>query len=197
MLTSEFYTLVLSFFILMDSIGNIPLFSVYLKHLPAKRQRQIIVRELLIALLIIGTFYFIGEWLLTSLGIGPPAIQVSGGIILFLIAIKLVFADSHVDKPEAALKEEPFIVPLAIPCVAGPGILTATMFYSHQGTTATTLTALFVAWLFTFILLYFAPLLQKVLKKQAMSAIEKLMGLLLTMMAVEMFLEGFSSCMAK
>lgn len=179
-------------FLLMDSIGNVPIFVSILKNVPQKRQRNIIIRELIIALIIIVIFYFIGETLLGFLNVKMPTIMISGGIILFLIAIRMIFPskqDSHAELPHDS---EPFIVPLATPLVAGPAVLAAVMLYSgqHMHSTMTTLTAIFVAWGASTLVLLSSSLWKKLLGDRGLVACERFMGLILTLIAVQMFLQG-------
>lgn len=179
----------LALFFLMDSIGNIPLFLSLLKHVPKKRQRFVIFRELLIALCTFITFIFIGDFFLKRLGISKPSLLISGGLILFLIAIRMIFP-SATEQEEKLPKTEPFIVPLAIPMVAGPAVLAALMVYATTMPKAAILFSTFLAWGASTFILIFASSLREILGKKGVLASEKLMGLILTLIAVEMFLDG-------
>ena len=184
------FSLVFSLFLLMDPIGNIPMYVSLLKDLPHKRQRIVIIRELTIALFVIILFIFLGEYLLELLHVGESTILISGGLILFMIALRMIFPkgkDSVSSHPEEG---EPFIVPLAIPLVAGPSVLAAVMIYSHRESSFILVSAVFIAWLFSTLILISAPLLKKILGNRGVIACERLMGLLLTLMAVQMFLDG-------
>ncbi len=173
----------------MDSIGNVPIFLSILKEIPAKRQRYIIFRELLIALFIIIAFYFIGNYLLSLLKISQAAVLISGGIILFIIGIKLVFPSEKTH--EVSKKEEPFLVPLAVPLVSGPAVLATVMLYSHQKIpTFVVIEAILISWAATTTILLLSPLLQRVLKERGLLACEKFTGLILIMLSVQMFLDG-------
>ncbi len=180
-----------SLFLLMDPIGNIPLFISALKEVPSKRQFQIILRELLIALCIMVGFHFVGDMLLTALHVTQYAVLISGGIVLFLIALKMIFP-SKIDV-EVPVAKEPFIVPLAIPLVAGPAVLAAIMLYARQEPqTFLTLAAIVIAWAISTVILLTSALLNKILGKRGILACEKLMGLILTMISIQMFLEGIA-----
>lgn len=183
-----------AFFLLMDSLGNVPLFLAMLKDFPPRKRSQIILRELLIALLVIVAFYFLGDIFLDSLSIRQHTILMAGGIILFLIALRMIFPDLvHKNTGVTPLTKEPFIVPLAVPLIAGPAILASVMLYSQQEETPfVVLTALFLAWILSTIILLSSGFLQKILKERGLTACERLMGLLLTLMSVQMFLEGVS-----
>lgn len=181
-------------FFLMDSIGNVPIFIALLKNFSPRKQLFIILRELLIALGIIVLFYFIGDLFLEALSISDQSLRMSGGIILFLISIKMIFPTKKDPESAHSLKNEPLIVPLAIPLIAGPAILATVMIYSGQGfPTVYTLSAIGIAWLFTTLILLVAPFLQKVLGEKGLIALERLMGLILTLIAIQMFLDGISS----
>ncbi|MES2200566.1 MAG: MarC family protein [Chlamydiota bacterium] len=188
------FPIAFTLFLLMDSLGNIPLFIAILKDFPPKKQRQIILRELTFALAIIVAFYFLGNLLLDLIHVKQHTILMAGGIILFLIAIRMVFPEFFYSKPKkASSHKEPFIVPLAIPLVAGPAVLASIMLYSKEGAPhSTVLSALFLAWIASSIILLSSSLLQKVLGERGLTACERLMGLLLTLISVQMFLQGVS-----
>jgi len=186
------FSMALALFLLMDSVGNVPIYISILKELDPKRQRFIIFRELIIALFIIIAFYFLGDYLLDLLHISQEAVQISGGIILFVIGLKLVFPtgkSSFSDTPG----EEPFLVPLAVPLVAGPAVLATVILYSHQDIPIwKAISAIIVAWLATTVILLSSTKLQKILGNKGIAACEKFTGLLLIMLAVQMTLNGIS-----
>lgn len=187
-------SLTISLFLLMDSIGNLPIFLSLLKEIPAKRQRVIILRELLIALGAMIFFYYVGEVLLNALGVKQHTVIIAGGIILFLISLKMIFpARKSPDVDVHDVSKEPFIVPLAIPLVAGPAVLAAIMLYSHQdGNNWVILSAIVIAWAASTLILLSGTFLKKILGWRGIIACERLMGLILTLIAVQMFLEGVS-----
>ncbi|MBS0605179.1 MAG: YhgN family NAAT transporter [Verrucomicrobia bacterium] len=179
-------------FLLMDPIGNVPIFVSVLKDIDPARQRKIIMRELIIALIIIILFNFIGDALLGFLNVTMPTILISGGIILFLIALKMIFPGRRDPDVELPQDKEPFIVPLATPLVAGPAVLAAVMLYSgqHENDTFITLGAIVIAWAASTLILLSSALWKKLLGWRGLVACERLMGLILTLIAVQMFLEG-------
>jgi multiple antibiotic resistance protein len=179
-----------SLFLLMDSIGNIPLFIAILKDIPHKRQRQIILRELIIALGIMVLFNYLGDFLLSALQVTQYSVLISGGIILFLIALKMIFPAKGAELTPTGEKE-PFIVPLAIPLVAGPAVLAAIILYSRQET-GSSIVAIIAAWIVTTLILISSTFLNKIMGKRGILACERLMGLVLTMIAIQMFLEGLA-----
>jgi len=189
---SSLFSIAFSLFLLMDPIGNIPLYVSVLKDVDHKRQFKIIIRELLIALFVIILFSFLGDYILKLLRVSHQTIMISGGLILFIIAIHMIFPTRKEGYAESPGHGEPFIVPLAIPLVAGPSVLAAVMIYSNQESHLTMVGSIIAAWIVTFLILISAPYLKKVLGPRGIVACERLMGLLLTLVAVQMFLEGVS-----
>ncbi|GET32649.1 UPF0056 inner membrane protein [Prolixibacter bellariivorans] len=179
-------------FLLMDPIGNIPILLAVLKGIELKRQRTIIIRELLIALGILVFFIFTGKPLLNFMHLQKEAVTIAGGIILLIIGLRMIFP-----KPEGVMGQtpggEPFLVPIAIPMIAGPSVLSMLILMS-QGSPANRVglvLSLVIAWIMSFIILLVAPALIKVLKQRGLIALERFMGMILVMMAVQMLLDGF------
>jgi len=177
-------------FLVMDPLGNIPLFLTALKNVDPKRRVKVIFRELMIALLVMVIFLFSGQAFLSALHISEPALTATGGVILFLIALKMIFpADNHDTHKN---EEEPFIVPLAIPYVAGPSAL-ATLLLIMNGEPerwVDWLIALFAAWAVTGAILLMAGPLAKILRNRGLIAIERLMGMILIAISIQMLLDG-------
>ncbi|MCF7851700.1 MAG: YhgN family NAAT transporter [Simkaniaceae bacterium] len=191
---SHFFSLALSLFLLMDPIGNIPFYISILKHVEAKQQKRIIARELIIALFTILFFAFLGDVILTVLHISTPTLSIAGGTILFLIALKMIFPSNDSPFHTSEITKEPFIVPLAIPLVAGPSILATVMIYAKQEIHSLYLAgAIIVAWLISFSILIFSNQIQKTLKQKGLEACERLMGLVLILLSTEMFMEGIKA----
>ena len=186
------YTAIITLILVMDPLGNIPVFLSVLSHVAPKRRRFIIFREAFIAYLILLFFLLFGQHILQGMHISQPALAIAGGIILFLISIRMIFPDNNqLDHKKEKL--EPFIVPLAIPLIAGPSTMAMVMLLASQApyNMLRWISALSVAWLITTIILLFAGLLSKCLGVRGLIAIERLMGMILTTMAVQMFLTGF------
>ncbi len=178
-------------FLVMDPFGNAPVFLCVLKNVPAQKKTRSIARELLIALAVLILFLLIGPHILTVLHISEPSLRITGGIILFMIAIKMIFGapeEMYAKNPAG----EPFIVPLAIPCLAGPSAIATVMLLTGQQPNRWLewLLALILAWFATSIILLLSTKLDHILGERGMSALQNLMGLILTALAVEMFLEG-------
>jgi MarC family membrane protein len=174
----------------MDPLGNVPNFVAILHQVPAERRTSVVVRELLIALVLMLGFLFGGGEVMALLGIKPEAITIAGGILLFLIAIEMIFPSQHRRAAESA-GGDPFIVPLATPLVAGPSTLATLILLSNkEGGALGALPALLVAWAVTFPCLVSAPTLARILRERGARAVERLMGMILVMLAVQMFLNG-------
>lgn len=186
----KLFAIAFSLFLLMDPIGNIPYYLSLLKGIDPKKQRKIILRENIIALIVIIFFYFIGEALLKFLDISQDTVMIAGGFILFLLALKMVFPPPKNDHDELTEVTEPFIVPLAIPLVAGPAVLAAVILYSHQEGMLLMMGAIALAWAISLFILTLSSILSKSLGQRGIIACERLMGLILILIAVEMFLKG-------
>jgi MarC family membrane protein len=178
-------------FLVMDPFGNIPVFLCVLKNLPDEKQQKIIIRELVIALMILILFLALGPHLLEALQISEPSLRIAGGIILFLIAIKMIFGATE-ELFRDTSGGEPLIVPLAIPSIAGPAAIATVMLLTGQDPNRWPewLIALLLAWLVTSIILLLSTRLDRILGQRGLTALEHLMGLILTAIAVEMFLQG-------
>lgn len=185
-------------FLVMDPLGNIPLFMTTLKKVEANRQRFVVVRELLIALFVLVAFLFLGQYLLQLLHLSETALTTAGGIILMIIALKMIFprADSSLQED---VEGEPFIVPLAIPYVAGPSAMaTALLLMSREpGRWPEWLLAVFIAWFASAIIIYFSSYFARFLGEKGLVAIERLMGMLLITVAVQMLLNGIGQFVGK
>ena len=181
-------------FLILDPLGNIPVFLSVLKPLAPRRQRIVLARELLIALLVLMGFLWGGKYALELMHLRQESVQIAGGIVLFLIGIRMIFP-----RPEGLMGElpggEPFIVPLAIPLVAGPSGMAAVMLMgsNEPGRLWDWSLALMIAWGATAIILFSATLLYKWLGRSALIALERLMGMLLVAISVQMFLDGIGT----
>ena len=178
-------------FLVMDPLGNILLFVTALKSVPAARRRRVVARELLIAYGVLVLFLFTGEHLLHALNISGPALTIAGGIVLFLIALRMVFPSAESPLAES-IKGEPFLVPLAIPYVAGPSTLATLLLLMSREPTRWPewLLALTCAWLVSAVILVLGGRIGDFLGKRGLLALERLMGLLLVALAVQMSIEG-------
>lgn len=184
-------------FLIMDPLGNLPIFMSILKRIDEKRRRFILIRELLIALFILFGFLFSGQAVLDFLHVRQESVSVAGGIILFLIAIKMIFPQPG-GASGVAVGEEPFIVPLAVPLIAGPSTLAALILLSNQHPDRMLhwSIALAAAWSVTATILFFSGLFHKLLGEKGLTAVERLMGMILIMIAIQMFLDGIAKYLA-
>ena len=183
-------------FLIMDPLGNMPIFISALKNVPEKRRTKVLIRELLIALLILVVFLFLGDNMLALLSLQQEAVSISGGIILFLIALKMIFPPARGggimgDTPNG----EPFIVPMATPLIAGPSILATLILMGNQnpGQETALLGALLIAWFASSAILMFSNRIMKLLGNRGVYAIERLMGMILIMLSVQMLINGITS----
>ncbi len=178
-------------FLIMDPLGNIPLFLSLLRSVSPERRRRVMIRELIIALVVLFAFLLGGSYVLKALQLRPESISIGGGIVLFLIGVKMIFPprEGIFGGPQGV---EPFIVPLAIPGVAGPSAMAAIMLMTNSapGRTVDWSIALFFAWLATALILLSSTYLFRWLGQSVLIALERLMGMLLIALSVQMFLDG-------
>lgn len=178
-------------FLIMDPLGNLPIFLSILRHVDPKRRRKVMIRELLFSLGIMLAFLFAGQQILSFLNLRQEAVSIAGGIILFLIAIKMIFPTPG-GVTGLAAGEEPFLVPMAIPMIAGPSILASLLLLANQEPTrmADWSLALLMAWGASAVILMFYEQFNKLLGERGLTALERLMGMLLVMISVQMLLDG-------
>lgn len=191
------YAEALMLWLVMDSVGNIPVFTAILSHIPHERRKKIILRESFFALLILFIFFFCGSYILDGMQLSHAALTISGAIILFLIAIKMIFP--HEKPKDQQIAHEPFIVPLAMPLTVGPACITMVMLLrsKYPDQLWESCITVFVAWFFTALCLYLGISLTKFLGQRGITAIERLMGMLLTTLAVQMLLNGITQYLHK
>ena len=197
-MTHTFFQALILLLLVTDPFGNVPLFVSALRTVPRERRWRVVVRECLIAFLMLLLFMFFGRHFLAALQLSDIALRIGGGVILFLIALRMVcpqpgglFGDTETD-------HEPFIVPLAIPALAGPSALATVLLFSSNNTVdvllhVAALSAVALVWL---VVLLGAERMQQALGERAMIAFERLMGLILTAMSVEMLLAGIRAYVA-
>jgi len=190
----EYLSVAVTLFLIMDPFGNIPIFLPILEKVPPERRRKVLVRELLLALVVIVAFVFCGRYAMSFLGLERMAVSVAGGIILFLIGVRMVFPASkgHADQD---FEGEPLLVPLAIPLIAGPSLLAVLLLFStgDPDRLLDLLWAALIAWAATFIVLFSSTFLIRFFTRRGLVAIERLMGMVLVALAVQLFLDGISS----
>lgn len=177
-----------SLFFVLNSLGNVPFFVGILSGYPPKRQRKIIAREMLIALFILLLFNFFGEEILGLLGIDPCVMGIAGGTLLFLISLTMIFPKPKTLKVPS---REPFIFPLALPAVAGPGAITTVMIYAQQASNPLWMVIpIFLAWGCTAIVLLASSNIKHFLGQKGLTACERLGGMVISLIAVQMLTQG-------
>ena len=186
----DFWQATLMLLIIMDPLGNIPLFHSVLSGVPEENRRRVMVRELFIALGALMLFLFAGNHILAALGLQGPTLSIGGGVVLFLIAINMVFPQHGLRT--GTEREDPFIVPLAIPFIAGPSAIAALMLMASRepDRMSAWLGALGVAWGVTATLILASHKIMRLIGHRGLRAAEKLMGMLLIMISIQMFLNG-------
>ena len=192
------FSAVVTLFLVLDPLGNIPLFLSVLKTVSPERRRKVLVREIAIAYLVLLLILFLGSYALQFLHLDPEAISIAGGIVLFLIALRMIFpreASSAID----SLEGEPFVVPLAIPLFAGPSTLATILLLrqsspSHAGLL---LLAITIAWALSGSILLASTFFYRVLGESGLIAMARLMGMLLVTVAVQMLLNGLKSFLTR
>lgn len=181
-------------FLITDPFGNIAVFLAALKSVPAERRLKVALRELLLALGLLLLFLTLGEHILTGLGLTREATGIAGGIILFVVAMRLIFPT-----PQGVLGDmpdnEPLLVPLATPAVAGPSALAMliTLRTTYPGPLWELYLAVVLAWAATAAILLQASFLQRFLGPRGLTAVERLAGMLLIMLSVNMLLQNLRS----
>lgn len=190
----SFVSAVLVLLLVLDPVGNVPVFVSLLKNVEPERRTWVLLREWAIAFALLLVFVFFGRPILRLLGLSEPSLTIAGGVILFLIAVRMIFRT-----PEGvfgdALAGEPFIVPLAIPSIAGPSALATVMLLVSRAPQRLLewTAAVAVAMLATLALLAFAERVARLVGERALLGFERLTGLVLAAIAVEMLLKGIES----
>lgn len=178
-------------FFVIDPFGNVPVLLSVLKSVPEQRVRRVIAREMVFGLGVLLGFLFLGNQFLKIFHLQTEAVTIAGGVIFLIIGIKMIF-------PPAAgtniygTNGEPFVVPIAIPMIAGPSALATLLVLTKSSAShiIEIFLALIFAWLISAAVLLFAPVLLRVLKEKGLEALERLMGMLLLMLSVQMFIDG-------
>jgi multiple antibiotic resistance protein len=186
-----FISAVVVLFLVLDPLGNVPIFLIILGNVEPNKSRRLILRESLFALIILTIFLFAGKFILEALSVKTSSLGIAGGVILLLISIKMIFTGvEQLFNVEG--DSEPFIFPLAVPLVAGPSAITTVILIMAQDPSRWPewFAALYCAWFTSSVILYFASDIGRFIGKRGLAACEKLMGMLLTAVAVQMFING-------
>ncbi|MFV0575785.1 MAG: YhgN family NAAT transporter [Vibrio sp.] len=190
----EIFSAAVMLFLIMDPLGNLPVVLSILKHLDPKRRRKVLIRELLFALAVLLMFLFAGQTILGFLHVKAETLSISGGLILFIIAIRMIFPQPG-GVVGLAAGEEPYFVPLAVPMIAGPSVIASLLLLSTQSPDRMLewSAAVILAWAGTSLILMFYSFFHRILGEKGLNAVERLMGLLLVMMSTQMFLDGLKN----
>lgn len=183
-------TLSVILFLLMDPLGNLASYLYMVDGIHTARRRVIVLREMAIALAAMLIFYMLGEFVLSTLKISEPAVRITSGVILFLIALKILFPSR--DSLRANLpKGEPFVTPLAIPLVAGPALLATIMLFAiSEQAQAPLIGAILIAWIASTLVFLFATPINRLLGQNGLNAFERMLGMVLVLLAIQRTLEG-------
>jgi len=187
---SEIIAVAVTLSFVMDPLGNMAIFNGVLARFETRRRLAIVARELVFALVILLVFLFAGTKILELFGLTQPSLNIAGGVLLFLIALRMIFPRPARDDDEVV--EDPFIVPLAMPLVAGPSTIAILLFLSSSQPDRIWdwCIALVIAWSATTAVLLAAPLLMRFLGPRGVRALERLMGMILILIATQMLLNG-------
>ena len=195
-MTENFFQTFVLLLLVTDPFGNVPLFISTLAHVKPERRSRVVVRECLIAFFLLLVFMFGGRYFLEALQLSSTSLRIGGGVILFLIALKMVFPSVEgIFGPVPDQGGEPLIVPLAIPALAGPSALVTVLLFStsHRMSMWLYVIALMMVAAVWLMVLLSAERLLKALGPAVITAFERLMGLILTALAIEMLLAGITS----
>lgn len=193
-MATDFLATVVLLLILLDPLGNIPLLISLLRPLEPARRQRVVLRENAVAALLLIVFVFIGDWLLAALRLSAPALEISGGLILFLIAVHMVFPSQGHHEDDSSRDGEPLIVPIAVPMIAGPAALATVLLTSRQEPQVMSLIgAILLAIVINTLVLLAGERLARLFGKPGLAAMERLMGLVLTTMAVQMLISGIKA----
>lgn len=196
-MTPEILSSVFLLLLVLDPLGNVPFVLSLLREQTTAQKRRIILRECAIATAVLVAFLFVGDWLLAVMRLSDPALEISGGLILFLIALRMVFPPAGHNLAEAEPRPAPFIVPLAVPMIAGPSALAMVLLASRQsGDPLPWVGAVLLASAVNTGILLISDPLARILGRSGLEAMERLMGLILTTMAVQMLISGLKVAFA-
>ena len=186
-----FTELAILLFLVSDPFGNLPLVLATLRSLPERRYRRAVIRETLAAFLLLAIFAWLGASVLQRFGIAQASLHVAGGIVLFIISLRMIFPGRQ-DAVDAGYQDDPWFVPIAVPAIAGPAAITTVILLKTQGnvTLYEVLVALAFVFLLSLVIFIFGRRVAAWLKPAGMKALERLTGMLLCLLAVNMTLFG-------
>ena len=188
---NEIASVAVTLFFIMDPLGNVPVFNAILSGFDSAKRVRIMARELILALLILFVFLFSGNAVLGFLGLSQSSLSIAGGILLFIISLRMIFPKTT-SRDEMEETEDPFLVPLAVPMIAGPSTIAILILLgsSQPGRMVEWSISLLLAWIASTVLLVASPYLMRVLGMRGARALERLMGMILVILATQMLLNG-------
>lgn len=188
---NEIASVAVTLFFIMDPLGNVPVFNAILSGFDSAKRARIMARELILALLILFVFLFSGNAVLGFLGLSQSSLSIAGGILLFIISLRMIFPKTT-SRDEMEDTEDPFLVPLAVPMIAGPSTIAILILLgsSEPGRMVEWSISLLLAWIASTVLLVASPYLMRVLGLRGARALERLMGMILVILATQMLLNG-------
>lgn len=192
-------------FVVVDPLGLAPMFAALTRDDTPRQRRRLALRGVLIAGGILVTFVLVGDALLRALGIGVPAFQIAGGVLLFLLAVDMLFArhsglrsTTEREQREAAQRKDISVFPLAIPLIAGPGALTTVLLMvGEQGDNpavigATLVVVVLVLAMALGSLLLSGPLL-RLIGETGANVVSRVLGVVLAALAAQYILDGLQA----
>ncbi len=188
---NEIASVAVTLFLIMDPLGNAPVFNAVLARLAPRRRVPVIARELIIALIILLGFLFAGNAIMLFLGLSQPSLSIAGGVLLFIISLRMILPNGA-ESSDDVETEDPFIVPLAMPLIAGPSTIAVLLLLSSSqpGKLFHWVIALFLAWLTTTLILVASPKILGLIGPRGSLALKRLMGMILVILATQLLLNG-------
>lgn len=188
---SEIFSAAATLFLVMDSLGNVPVFHVILSRVDPGKRSAIVARELVIALAIMFVFLLAGNSMFSFLGLTESSLSIAGGVLLFIISLHMIFPGRR-NLSDSFGTDDPFIVPMAVPLIAGPSAIAVLLLLSSDrpDELAQWSLALILAWIPTTAILIFSTKVMALIGMRGARALERLMGMILVIIAVQMLLNG-------
>lgn len=191
-----FFSIALVIFLVIDALGNLPSYLALTNKFPKNKRTLYCIRELVFALCIMWLFHYLGEIILPILEVGPETTLIGGGIVLFLIAIRLIYHDAG-NHEHQWTENPPFIVPIATPIIASPSVLAVIMIIAEkQSSSLLVLGAILFAWAISSLIFLFGRQIFAVFKEQGLIAAQRLMGLIVAILAIQTILHGLKDFLA-
>lgn len=182
----------LALFLVINPFGNLPAFLPLLKDFDRAHQQRILLRECFFSFLVALFFACIGQTFLSILAIEEHSLRISGSVLLFIVGITMIYPELSLSPSSKTKPEEPFFVPIATPIVSGPGVIATIIILASRPdvTNSMLLASMVVTWSLVGIIMVAGPLLMLVINDRGLQALERLMGMIILLIAIEMFRSG-------